>query len=311
VTALAAVGAYLPSKRVPIEDLADRFGLTPMQIKVFRRYHKLAEVRVDPGGGLLDLLRGALDDLAYLRGREQRVRYVVHARAFPVVVPYPMDPLRELRAEYGLEHASTFAVGHHTCASGLLAIDVAGRLLAADADTHPDALALILAGEKAFTGETQLVPETSFFGEGASACLVRASGRRDRLLAYAVDLRGEYDGDGEELASAFQRDYASSLAAAVLAAVDRSGLRMDQISLILPHNVNVIAWQRVCRRLAFPVARVVLDNVPTYGHVFCADPFINYRTARERGLLRPGEYYVMAAAGAGRGATFAAMIFQH
>jgi 3-oxoacyl-[acyl-carrier-protein] synthase-3 len=47
------------------------------------------------------------------------------------------------------------------------------------------------------------------------------------------------------------------------------------------------------------------------GHVFCADAFLNYRTAAERGLLRPGERYVVAAAGAGRGATFSAMVFEH
>jgi 3-oxoacyl-[acyl-carrier-protein] synthase-3 len=67
----------------------------------------------------------------------------------------------------------------------------------------------------------------------------------------------------------------------------------------------------LCRRIGFPVDRVVLDNVPRFGHVFCADAFINFETARERGLLHPGSRYVVAAAGAGRGATFAAMVFEH
>jgi 3-oxoacyl-[acyl-carrier-protein] synthase-3 len=56
---------------------------------------------------------------------------------------------------------------------------------------------------------------------------------------------------------------------------------------------------------------VLLDNVPVSGHVFCADAFLNYQTARERGLLHPGDRYVVAAAGAGRGATFSAMVFEH
>jgi 3-oxoacyl-[acyl-carrier-protein] synthase III len=311
MTALVAVAAYIPEKRVPIEDLADELGLSPIQIRIFRRHHKLSEVSRDPEGSLLDLLRGAVAELDALRGRELQVRYVIHARSFPVVVPYPFNPVDELCRERGLDNAVAFSVGQHACASGLVAIDVAGRLLAADADADPDALALVLAGEKAFTTEARIVPETSFFGEGASACLVRASGERDRLLAYTADLRGEFDGDSEELARVYQEQYTDSLAAAILAAVDRAGLRMEEISLILPHNVNRMAWQRACRALAFPIAQVVLDNVPTYGHVFCADAFINYRTAQRQGLLRPGEYYVMAAAGAGRGATFSAMVFQH
>lgn len=311
MTAIEAVGTYLPEQRVPIEDLAVRFGLTPMQIKVFRRYHKLGEVRRDPAGSLLDLLRGAVANLTALRGQEHRVRHVIHARTFPVVVPYPLNPVDELCREIGLAHASRFAVGHHACASGLLAIDVAGRLLAAGPDRDSDGLVLVLAGEKAFTGESQMVPETSFFGEGASACLISLDGDRDRLVSYAADLHGEFDGDSMETALAFQNGYADSLAEAILAAVGRAGLGIADIALILPHNVNIVAWQRVCKRLGFPIADVVLDNVATAGHTFCADAFINYRTASDRGLLHPGEHYVVAAAGAGRGATYSAMVFEH
>ncbi|MFD0634050.1 phosphopantetheine-binding protein [Catenulispora yoronensis] len=42
----------------------------------------------------------------------------------------------------------------------------------------------------------------------------------------------------------------------------------------------------------------MLDNVTPDGHVFCADAFLNYRTAGERSLLHPGDRYVVAAAGA-------------
>ncbi|OKI29210.1 3-oxoacyl-[acyl-carrier-protein] synthase III C-terminal domain-containing protein [Streptomyces sp. CB03911] len=309
MTALLAVADHLPAGRVPIEDLAEEFGLSPMQVKIFRRYHKLGEVARDPGGSLLDLLHGAVAGLDALRGREQHVRYVLHARTLPTVVPYPHNPVQELCRELGLDRATVFAVGHHACASGLLAIDSAGRLLAADGD--PDGLALVLAGEKAFTPEAGMVPDTSFFGEGASACLVAPTGDRDRVLSYAADLRGEFDSDEPERALEFQRIYADALAEAILAAVGRAGLAMEEIGVILPHNVNNVAWHQVCRTLGYPRERVVLDNVATAGHVFCADNLVNHRTARERGLLRPGEPYVMAAAGAGRGATFSAMVLQH
>lgn len=311
MTALLEVACYLPPGRVPIEEVAERFGLTPMQIKIFRRYHKLGEVGRDPDGSLLDLLRGAVAGLETLRGQEHRVRHVLHARTFPTVVPYPYNPVHQLCQELGLGRATVFSVGHHACASGLLAIETAGRLLDAEADADPDGLALVLAGEKAFTDEARMVPDTSFFGEGASACLVAPSGDRDRLLSYATDLRGEFDTDAEEEALEFQRIYADALAEAILAAVGRAGLSMDAIGVVLPHNVNHVAWHQVCRTLDYPRERVVLDNVATTGHVYCADTFVNYRTAQARGLLRPGEPYVMAAAGSGRGATFSAMVFQH
>lgn len=309
MTALEAVATYLPDERVPIEEVGERLGLTSMQVRVFRRYHKLAEIRRRPDGTVLDLLLGAAANLCALRGQEHRVRYVLYARTFPVVTPYPVNPLHDMCDRLGLDHATAFTVTHHACASGLLALDLAGRLLAGDPD--PEALALVVAGEKTFTPEAQLVPETSFFGEGAAACLVSLDGPHDRMLSYAAGLHGEFDGDLADIAGRFQREYHALLADAVEAAIHRAGLRLDDIRLVLPHNVNEVAWRRLCRKINYPIDRVLLDNVPTAGHVFCADAFINYRTARERDLLRPGDHYLVAAAGSGRGATFSAMVFEH
>jgi 3-oxoacyl-[acyl-carrier-protein] synthase-3 len=309
VTALEAVAVHLPPRRIPIEDLADELGLTTMQIKLFRRYHRLAEVRQQPDGDLADLLCAAVANLDALVGREDLVRYVIHARTFPVVSPYPHNPLHRVTTRFGLDRAVAFTVTHQACASGLLALDVAGRLLAADPD--PQARALVLTGEKTFTPEARLVPETSVFSEGAAACLVSADGPRDRMLAYAVNLRGEFDGDHDDVAARFQREYHSSLADAISAAVAEAGLDLDQIDLMLPHNVNAVVWSKLCRLIGFPTERVLLDNVPVTGHMFCADAFVNYTTARAGGLLREGGHYLIAAAGAGRGATFSAMVLTH
>ncbi|HEV2373011.1 MAG TPA: 3-oxoacyl-[acyl-carrier-protein] synthase III C-terminal domain-containing protein [Streptosporangiaceae bacterium] len=310
MTSLAGVATYLPEQRFTIEDLAGPLGLTPMQVKLFRRFHGLDEVRRDPDGTLADLLTSAAAGLTGLAGQEHRVRYVIHARSMAVVAPYPHNPLHEVCRALGLGHATAFTVSHHACATGLLALDMAGRLLAGDGDA--DALALVLTGEKAFTRDAQLVPETSVFGEGAAACLVRAGGDQDRLLAYAVNTQGEFDGrleDDPELLGRYQREYPGWLAAAVTAALSQAGTGLDEVSLILPHNVNAVSWRKLCRRTGFPVERVLLDNVPVTGHTFCADGFFNYQTALRRGLLRPGDRYLMAAAGLG--ATFSAMVFEH
>jgi len=310
VTAIEAVAAYLPEQRISVEDAAVRLGLTAMQTRLFRRFLGLAEIRLDPGGSLLDLLSAAVSRLDALRGREHQVRYVLYARAMPVVEPYPVNTLRELCLKVGLGHAVSFTVTHQACATGLLAIDVAGRLLAGDGE--PDALALVLAGEKAFTRDAQYVPGTSMFGEGATACLVSLDGPRDRVLSYASSTRGEFDGRLDalpEMASRFEKEYPLSLAEAISAALAQAQVSFEDISLILPHNVNALSWQRLCRRIGFPPERVLLANVQVTGHAFCADPFINYTTAAELGLLRPGRRYLLAAAGLG--ATFSAMVVEH
>ena len=315
MTALEAVSVYLPSARVPIESLAGPLGLTDMQVKLFRRFHGLKEVRRDRGASLYDLLMKAAAGLDALRGQEHRVRYVLYARTMPVIGPYPVNPLHEVCRALGLGHALAFTVTHQSCASGLLAIDMAGRLLAADQagarDGQDGPLALILCGEKAFTREAQVFADTTVFGEGASACLVSAFGMRDRMLAYAANVRGDFDSDTGANDARLQREYRPSLAEVMREALDKAGVTLDDIQIVLPHNVNLVTWQRMCLLLEFPRDRVVLDNIATSGHVFCADMFANYQTACERGLLQPGDRYLAAAVGAGGGATFAAMVFEH
>src|SRR2546430_11287193 len=309
VTALDAVSVYTPAFRTPIENLAGPLGLTDLQVRLFRRFHGLSEVRLDPDRSLPELLRTAARGITALHGQEHRVRYVIYGRAMPVVVPYPRNPLHDVCRELGLAHALTFTVTQQSCASGLLAIELAGRLLAGDPDG--EALALVLAGEKAFTRDAQLLPGTSIFGEGASACLVSATGKRDRLLAYACHQRGEFDAEIGESAERFQREYRPSLAEVIRRAVREAGLTLDDIRLVLPHNVNIVTWQRLCLLLDFPVERVLLSNVPINGHLFCADAFANYQTARERGLLREGDRYLVAAAGAGARATLSPTVVGH
>jgi 3-oxoacyl-[acyl-carrier-protein] synthase-3 len=311
MTALEAVSVYLPSARIPIESLAGSFGLTDMQVKLFRRFHGLREVGRDSDASLYSLLMKAATGLDALRGQEHRVRYVLYARTMPVVEPYPVNSLHEVCRALGLDHAVAFTITHQSCATGLLAIDMAGRLLAADTALAVDPLALILCGEKAFTREAQMFANTTVFGEGAAACLVSAFGARDRLLAFASNVRGEFDSATGANDARLQREYRPSLAEVIRRALDEAGLALGDIGVVLPHNVNVVTWQRMCTLLKFPVDRVVLDNIPASGHVFCADVFVNYKTACDRGLLRPGDRYLAAAVGAGGGATFAAMVFEH
>ena len=142
--------------------------------------------------------------------------------------------------------------------------------------------------------------DTTIFGEGASACLVSAFGARDRMLAYASNVRGEFDSATGENDARLQREYRPSLAEVMRQALDEAGVSLDDIRVVLPHNVNVVTWQRMCLLLKFPRDRVVLDNIPASGHVFCADMFVNYQTACERGLLRPGDRYADARAPEGR-----------
>ncbi|MBD7952110.1 3-oxoacyl-[acyl-carrier-protein] synthase III C-terminal domain-containing protein [Oerskovia rustica] len=309
MTTLVDVAAHIPSHRVDIADIADELGITPLDLGVFRRFFGLREIRTARDDDLTTILLAAARALPGLRGNEHRVRYVLGARTVATVAPLGRNPIHDVADALGLGHAVVLTLTQHACASGLLAIDLAGRLLASDGE--PDGLALIITGEKASSPGTRMIEGTTVMGEGTAACLVSAAAPGDRLLAYATRTWGEYHQVPlpPELAAPFGQAYTTELAGVVAEAVAQAGLELDDLRLILPHNVNRVSWKRVCRHLGYPMDRVHLDLVPVTGHCFGADAFINYSHADAAGLLSDGDHYLMAAVGLG--ATFSAMVFQY
>jgi 3-oxoacyl-[acyl-carrier-protein] synthase-3 len=316
MTTLVDVGAHVPATRVPIRDLADELGLDHLELGVFERFFGLREVCTAPDESLTDLLVAAARAVPGLAGNEHRVRYVLGARTIATVAPVGVNPLHDAAERLGLDHAVVWTLTQHACASALLAVDVAGRLLAADGD--PDALALVLTGEKAFSPGSRLIEGTTIMGEGTAAVLVAAdptgglSARAGSpVLSYATRTLGEYHQVPlpEDLAAPFGVAYTEVLAEVVVEAVERAGLTLDDLALVLPHNVNRVSWRRLCSRLGLPIARVRLDDVPVTGHCFGADSFIGYAAARAEGRLRPGDPFLMVAVGLG--ATFSAMVLRY
>lgn len=310
MTSIVAVSSCLPDT-IPIARFQKELQLTDVQLRRYERFYGLSEVCRDPEATETELLLRAAAKLVELRGQEQRVKYVLQARTMPSPLPYPLTSLGPVQAELGLEHAAAFVVSHHACASGLLAVDMAGTLLAADPD--PDALALVLAGEKACTALTQSIPDVTVMGEGTVAFLVSADrDGHDRMLGYAARTYTQFGDEfimGEAAAKEFQDLYGPGLCEVIGAALEEAGCGLDELALVLPHNVNRLSWIGVCKALGLPLERVFLDMVGETGHCFCADPFINLQQAAGLGRLRPGDRYLMTSVGLG--ATFAAMVFEH
>jgi 3-oxoacyl-[acyl-carrier-protein] synthase-3 len=309
MTSLVAVSSHLPGT-VAVDDLKEPLGLDDQQVRRFTRLYGLNRICQASDQREAELLLAAAGKLEGLAGMEDRIRYVIRAKGLRTTAPYPVSPLREVRDALGLRHAKTFAVADHGCATGLLAIDVAGMLLEADGD--PDALALVLAGDKTLTPFSQWVADVSIMGEATAAVLVGPGGDRDRMLGYAARLHGREDGLIDlvgDLAKEAVRIYQDALAEVVGAALEQAGLTVADIDLVLPHNVNRVSWTVAAKNLGIPNDKIYLGNIEATGHSFCADPFINYQSAAERGLLKPGDHYLMTSAGLGQ--SFAAMVFQH
>lgn len=307
---LRQVEAFVPCRVTTVEKVGPPLGLSRRQIAMFRRIRGLDQFHYDPALDTFDLaIRPAQ---AVLRSVPDpgRVRYLIFAHTVRDFAPAHILAADAVRQRLGLTGAESFALTQNDCASGLAAVDIAGELLRAGGD--PAAAALVLTGEKHGARLVRLVKNASIMGEAAAACLICLGGPGSRVLSCAVRTLGEFAGGflmSDDVAARFNQSYGTHVVEVIDEALDRAGRKLADITMIIPHNVNVSSWRKLCDRLDLDLDQVFLDNVGRYGHCYCADPFLNLVSMRDRGLLASGGLYLLV--GVGIGGTFAAIVIEH
>jgi 3-oxoacyl-[acyl-carrier-protein] synthase-3 len=113
----------------------------------------------------------------------------------------------------------------------------------------------------------------------------------------------------ENLVKEFNDHYTPFLVETIVRALERAGVTLDDLTLLVPHNVSRLLWLRTLEELGFDRSRVYFDNIPRYSHCCCSDPFLNYSCLRREGRLVNGGLYLLTSVG--MGATYAAMVVEH
>lgn len=302
---LRTVTAFVPGESVAITDLRVPLGLADSEIRLFTRF--LGLDRVSRAGELpvSDMLL-SVGEKALVGEDRSRVGYLIYANTSQRAAPPSLRMVGSLREKLGLGEARAFEASHQNCAIGLYTLKVAETLLRAEPS---DSTALLMFGEKVVSTELQYISGATVAGDAAAACLVALGGPGDAVLGLAHRTLGEFYETmnmAPELRGRYRQIYIPVMAEVMDDAVRDAGLTMDDISLVLPHNVNRYSWSAIARELRLPLGRVYLENIPKIGHCFCMDPFVNLVTARAEGTVNPGDTVLMTSAG--EGATFAAAV---
>ena len=310
VTTLRHIEAFAPDQTHGIEDVALAGGLNRNQARMFRRIRGLSRIHWDPDLDLFDLVAAPAEAVLKSLPATDHIRYLIYAHTFQELTPAPIIAAERLRERLGLEGADAFTLTQQNCASSLAALDIAGELLRADGD--PDGAVLVLTGEKPYAGLTRFLMNVSIMGEASSACLVGLGGAGSRVRSYVSRTAGEFSDTyrmAPEAQRAFGTTYNARLLEVMRQALDEAGLELDDIAMVVPHNVNLSLWLQLCRQAGLDRDRVFLDNIAEYSHCFCADPFLNLVSMRERGLLVKGLPYLVTMVGIG--STYAAMVIEY
>ncbi|QGQ18368.1 3-oxoacyl-ACP synthase [Cellulomonas sp. JZ18] len=308
MTAMREVAVFLPP-RVPVAELQEDLGLTDDELRTFVRSHGYGTVCHDPATSDAELLLGAARNLGSLASLAPAVRYVVRSRSMRWSAPYPEVPAATVARAMGLEHAESFTLQDRACAGALHALDLAGTLLAADPD--PDALALLLVGEKTYGRVNRVIPGMSLQGEATAAVLVSAQGPSDVLLSYRsepVPVGGSSMAMDDAARAHFSAVHWETFDSVVAQALDGAELTGQDIALYLPMNTSRLISAMGASRTGIPRSRIVSELART-GHCWGADTFLNLRAALDDDRLAPGDHYLVTAVGIG--AVFAAAVFRH
>ena len=132
-------------------------------------------------------------------------------------------------------------------------------------------------------------------GEGAPYLIRRAGGSRHPIHRGKVVEENTYmEMDGQKVYHFAVR----VLCDIVRKILDKSGLAMDDISYIVPHQANVRIIQAASKRLKIPISKFYL-NIEEYANTSGATIPIAIDEMKRKGLLAKGDYIMTIGFGAG------------
>jgi 3-oxoacyl-[acyl-carrier-protein] synthase-3 len=159
------------------------------------------------------------------------------------------------------------------------------------------------------------------FGDGAGAVVLQASDRPGGILSFSLHADGS-GGDvlmvpagGSRMPTSREtvennkhaivmngrevyRFASRVMAKSILEVVDKAGLKMEDINLIVPHQANQRIVDSAAKELGLPMDRFVM-NLDRYGNTSAASIPIAMCEAIEAGRIHAGDHIVLVAFGAG------------
>ena len=308
------VGAYAPPRVVTNDELSKKVDTSDEWI---RQRTGIRERRIaDPGTATSDLAaaagRAALDAAGV---KPEDVDLILLAtctpdRIFPTSACYTQQKLGCVKAgALDINAACTGFLYGFNLASGVIAAGVHRNVLVIGAETltrlldFSDRATCILFGDGAgavLMRESTDGREVLFTSVGAEggrddAMMVPAGGSRMPITHEVLDQKLNYmTMNGREIFK-FAVNKIVELTGEALA---KTGLKAEQIKLVIPHQVNIRILESACERIAIPIDRFY-TNLDRYGNTSAASVPLALDEAVRKGLLQRGDHLLLVAFGAG------------
>lgn len=220
-----------------------------------------------------------------------------------------------VQAKLGAWNAAAFDL-NAACSGFVYALVTATNMI--KAGTHRTVV--VIGAEKLhyhldFTNRATAV----LFGDGAGAVVLEATDEDLGVLASELGMDGSATGileipkegtsgdrkQADPTLSGIQMDgpevfrrAVTTMGDASLRVLEKAGISLDEVDLLVPHQANIRIIDATARRLKLD-ARKVMINIQSYGNTSAATIPVALTEALEEGRIEPGAIVVIAAFGAG------------
>jgi hypothetical protein len=277
---LVDAGIALPGAPRDIVEYARAEGLDEDRVQTLLA-HKLRWFHMDEDSSDAELIAAAIEDLcARLQDRTwmSRVTQLIyaHTQAFSMPPP-PESLLSDLLGRYeDLRPSLSFSVEHAACASAIMALEWAARLL--HEDGAPDALALVVTSDRVFGNAAHRIRQDGGVqSDGASALLVGSRALRCRLGGITISTHNALHEGPSSAANeaAIARTSWLQTRQMLRDHGKLTSLDLADAAAILPINADWHYWVKLAGALHIPPDRVYVDGITQRGHACCADLAVN------------------------------------
>jgi len=159
------------------------------------------------------------------------------------------------------------------------------------------------------------------FGDGAGAAVLRHRGSTHGVISTHIGSDGEYTdilfmpGGGSRCPITAEnadkhlmtihmtgkevyKQAVTAMLSAAQKALDQAGLRIEDISCVIPHQANLRIIEAIASRLGIPLEKFYV-NLDKYGNTSAAAVAIALDEANRSGRIKAGDYVLMVVFGGG------------
>jgi 3-oxoacyl-[acyl-carrier-protein] synthase-3 len=306
---LSHLSYYIPPGTMTIEELGGVRGFSAEQIGHYRDVQGIKLFHIAEEELAADLaLKAAKKIIEQNNIDPLMIDAVVFYNTTYFTTLEPTSLVGRIQLELGLRRSLGFSIWGQYCVSIISALRVARNMINAGS-----ARVILLIGADCYFGSYEReISGITLQGEGASAIILNKNCESNRLLALLTYTEGSlYKGvsGSEEDFAKFDLIYFLTITRVIQKTLRLAKLTLDDISLIIPHNINVAGWHRILQLLKFDEKKFFGDNIVRHGHLFGSDLIVNLSDAIETGRIKKGEYGLLVTAG--MGATWGCAVVEH